>query len=159
MLIASLSIYYSSANFRRNDFNNLLKSRAESVARLVLDSYEYNTNLNLRSGSGNPDRLQDEKFLIVTLDNNILYTTDKNWKFEEINTIIGQVRAGKDVFYKNNPYDILGTMHNTGSAEFVVIGAAIDKDGLLHMKKLRICLLYTSPSPRDRQKSRMPSSA
>ena len=24
---------------------------------------------------------------------------------------------------------------------------------------LRICLLYTSPSPRDRQKSRMPSSA
>lgn len=141
MLIASLSIYYSSANFRRNDFNNLLKSRAESVARLVLDSYEYNTNLNLRSGSGNPDRLQDEKFLIVTLDNNILYTTDKNWKFEEINTIIGQVRAGKDVFYKNNPYDILGTMHNTGSAEFVVIGAAIDKDGLLHMKKLRIVLM------------------
>ena len=24
---------------------------------------------------------------------------------------------------------------------------------------LRVCLLYTSPSPRDRQKSRMPSSA
>ena len=26
-------------------------------------------------------------------------------------------------------------------------------------KQLRDCLLYTSPSPRDRQKSRMPSSA
>ena len=26
-------------------------------------------------------------------------------------------------------------------------------------RKIRICLLYTSPSPRDRQKSRMPSSA
>ena len=26
-------------------------------------------------------------------------------------------------------------------------------------EKLRNCLLYTSPSPRDRQKSRMPSSA
>ena len=26
-------------------------------------------------------------------------------------------------------------------------------------KKLNACLLYTSPSPRDRQKSRMPSSA
>ena len=24
---------------------------------------------------------------------------------------------------------------------------------------IRVCLLYTSPSPRDRQKSRMPSSA
>ena len=27
------------------------------------------------------------------------------------------------------------------------------------VNKLKICLLYTSPSPRDRQKSRMPSSA
>ena len=26
-------------------------------------------------------------------------------------------------------------------------------------KRVNICLLYTSPSPRDRQKSRMPSSA
>ena len=26
-------------------------------------------------------------------------------------------------------------------------------------KRFEICLLYTSPSPRDRQKSRMPSSA
>ena len=30
-----------------------------------------------------------------------------------------------------------------------------DPQGLLHAS----CLLYTSPSPRDRQKSRMPSSA
>ena len=29
----------------------------------------------------------------------------------------------------------------------------------LQPKKIKICLLYTSPSPRDRQKSRMPSSA
>ena len=27
------------------------------------------------------------------------------------------------------------------------------------VKQIAICLLYTSPSPRDRQKSRMPSSA
>ena len=27
------------------------------------------------------------------------------------------------------------------------------------LRELYICLLYTSPSPRDRQKSRMPSSA
>ena len=138
MLIASLAIYYSSANLRKKDFTNLLKSRAESVARLVLDSYEYNTNLILRSGSGNPARLQDEKFLIVTLDTNILFTTDKNWEFEEVNNIIGQVKAGKDVFYKQNSFDILGTLHSTGSYEFVVIGAAIDKDGHLHMKKLRM---------------------
>ena len=34
-----------------------------------------------------------------------------------------------------------------------------DNDYLLLMGDPAICLLYTSPSPRDRQKSRMPSSA
>ena len=32
-------------------------------------------------------------------------------------------------------------------------------DGKITKKDILICLLYTSPSPRDRQKSRMPSSA
>ena len=36
-----------------------------------------------------------------------------------------------------------------------------DKRGfhLVNIMRLKVCLLYTSPSPRDRQKSRMPSSA
>jgi len=39
-------------------------------------------------------------------------------------------------------------------------GAGIDKDdSLLGPERAALCLLYTSPSPRDRQKSRMPSSA
>ena len=37
-----------------------------------------------------------------------------------------------------------------GSAEFLAS---------VYYKKGKTCLLYTSPSPRDRQKSRMPSSA
>ena len=32
-------------------------------------------------------------------------------------------------------------------------------NGKLHVDHIIPCLLYTSPSPRDRQKSRMPSSA
>ena len=31
--------------------------------------------------------------------------------------------------------------------------------GITKIRKYSFCLLYTSPSPRDRQKSRMPSSA
>ena len=31
--------------------------------------------------------------------------------------------------------------------------------GMLGLAQIKACLLYTSPSPRDRQKSRMPSSA
>ena len=35
----------------------------------------------------------------------------------------------------------------------------LTKNGIEDLEKIIHCLLYTSPSPRDRQKSRMPSSA
>ena len=43
--------------------------------------------------------------------------------------------------------------------EVVGIYAIRDADDIPEGKRVKICLLYTSPSPRDRQKSRMPSSA
>ena len=53
-----------------------------------------------------------------------------------------------------------------GYGNVEVFNQAISSDGRkiqIHIdgprSKLEICLLYTSPSPRDRQKSRMPSSA
>ena len=39
------------------------------------------------------------------------------------------------------------------------LGQPIDGKGAIETKDFLPCLLYTSPSPRDRQKSRMPSSA
>ena len=49
-------------------------------------------------------------------------------------------------------------------SQIQVAGADFEtKDGYPHIYTLtqydKTCLLYTSPSPRDRQKSRMPSSA
>ena len=38
-------------------------------------------------------------------------------------------------------------------------GAAALRDLAAHMSDSRVCLLYTSPSPRDQRGSRMPSSA
>ena len=44
---------------------------------------------------------------------------------------------------------------------FVRLGVLVWSGGILTLNYVAIpgCLLYTSPSPRDRQKSRMPSSA
>ena len=55
-------------------------------------------------------------------------------------------------FANNN--NIKSTAH-AGEAK----GPESIKETLKRLKVKRICLLYTSPSPRDRQKSRMPSSA
>ena len=70
--------------------------------------------------------------------------------------------------YKRQEWDV--TFHE---AETEVLSPLVQGDGLLQLMQknlpaeraavllehLRRCLLYTSPSPRDRTRSRMPSSA
>ena len=41
----------------------------------------------------------------------------------------------------------------------VILGEQASEEHIMHKVWSLSCLLYTSPSPRDRQKSRMPSSA
>ena len=50
-------------------------------------------------------------------------------------------------------------LHSTSKAEEAAVLAAHIKEWTQGEEDVSICLLYTSPSPRDRQKSRMPSSA
>ena len=63
---------------------------------------------------------------------------------EQLNTLAGT-------------YD-LGRLARDG-ARVVIVGSPNAGKSSLFNALCKVCLLYTSPSPRDRQKSRMPSSA
>ena len=60
-------------------------------------------------------------------------------------------REDFSVNYQGRGYDFGSIMHLSGTA--------YSKDGSDTSKVLNVCLLYTSPSPRDATLSRMPSSA
>ena len=62
------------------------------------------------------------------------------------------IKKGEIVEYENKTYRVIWIVMELGEA--IIFLQKIKKDG-----KPYSCLLYTSPSPRDRQKSRMPSSA
>lgn len=146
MIVVSVIIYLSSATFYRNDFYDLLRSRARSVTQLALDSYEFNANHALRAGTDHPGRLQNEKILILNFENDTLYISDRSWEFKLMNTINGQVKSNGEVFTMQDQYEVLGTLYSRGSYQFVVLAAAIDNDGPLRIKKLRnllviVCLI------------------
>ena len=61
---------------------------------------------------------------------------------------------GPDASFLGVPKVDLAEPDAWAGTDVLIIGAPFD-GGTSH----RPCLLYTSPSPRDRQKSRMPSSA
>ena len=63
-------------------------------------------------------------------------------------------------FYYGAKIGVLG-LNGAGKSTLLRIMAGIDHDyiGEISAAKGYTCLLYTSPSPRDRTRSRMPSSA
>ena len=70
--------------------------------------------------------------------------------------ILGEFKLSMDLAVK--PGTVLVLFGPSGSGKTTVLrtiaGLIAPSEGVIC-----ICLLYTSPSPRDRQKSRMPSSA
>ena len=65
-------------------------------------------------------------------------------------------QTGADTIFKYEQNgDMVTATYSGGNIRFGQIIGQVDETGTLDMR----CLLYTSPSPRDRTRSRMPSSA
>ena len=70
--------------------------------------------------------------------------------------------ASSNVNFTLERGEILGIVGESGSGKSTIANAIInliDPPGQITSGIIKICLLYTSPSPRDLSTSRMPSSA
>ena len=141
MIIASVAIYYSSANFRKEDFYSRLRNQSRSTATLILDPYTPNPNLARTIENDNPANLQNKRIIILNNLNDTLYSSDENGEIKVTNEILERIRSAGRITYRQNPYEVLGTLYTVKSSPFVVIAAATDNQGLLHLKKLRFILL------------------
>ena len=93
-------------------------------------------------------RIQAYRLFIILLLFN--YSTTSTWAQVETNRI-DELQRKLEAFANRG----------TGLNETVTISlnGSVQEMIALLAESTQICLLYTSPSPRDRQKSRMPSSA
>ena len=89
----------------------------------------------------------------VVVDNSGAFRMDK-----DVPLVVPEVNPQE---IKNRPKGIISNPNCTTLSMIVAMGALHKQYGLkeLVVASYQACLLYTSPSPRDRQKSRMPSSA
>jgi signal transduction histidine kinase len=144
MILVSLAIYFSSASFRQEDFYNQLRNNARSTAKFLLDANVIDAERVRRFEKDNPVKLQNEKVIILNFRNDIIYSSDEKSEIEIRNDILERVRMFERIFYKQGPYEVLGTLYTIKFDRFVVIAAATDTSGQAHLKKLRMILTFTS---------------
>ncbi len=140
MIIASVAIYISSSRFRMEDFYGRLREKAMSTANLLFNTNQVETNRVLRIENNNPVFLQNEKIIILNYKSDTVYKSDENFDININNNIIQRVRQGYDITYKQDTYDVLATLYYTKYDRFVIVAAAVDEEGSLHLEKLKIIL-------------------
>ena len=167
---AEKSIFYSENRIKRDSVMqaNRQSGGARGFNREQMDGLRTNINYSIEKNKKDQktfykDRLGRDQYS---------YEEDRplNWKILSETTKIGDYKVQKaetdfggrkwtawfttDLPYQDGPYKFSGLPGLVVKAEDSTGEYSFD-----FMKNFKICLLYTSPSPRDRQKSRMPSSA
>jgi len=141
MIVASIAIYVSSYNFRRDDFNRRLMDKAISTTNLLFNTDKANADKILRIETESSVFLQNDKVIILNYKNDTIYSSDKNNDIKIKLNLVERVRQGYIVTYRQNPYNVLITLYFTEYDRFVIIAAAIDFDGLQHLEKLKLILI------------------
>ena len=93
--------------------------------------------------------------------------TQELLKLQNIYKNFGNVKVLKDVNIKINKGEVVALIGDNGAGKStlikVITGVHSPNSGKVFFKneevQIKSCLLYTSPSPRDKRQSRMPSSA
>lgn len=140
LIIATVAIYYSSARFRKDDFNDQLQNRARNTARLFLESNISEARLRILE-SGNPEKLHDECLVILDFRDDTLYNSDEFNQIEINYNILERIRTGRSVDYRSNGLEITGLLYYIGNDRYVVLIGARDVEGLLHLKNLAYILI------------------
>jgi signal transduction histidine kinase len=142
MILTSLIIYYSSASFRKEDFNNRLRNKAKSTAKLLLEAKEIDPDRVLRLEKDNPVNLINEKIIILNFLNDVIYSTDPSNEIIIVGSVLERVRSLEDVTYKQGRYDIVGVLYSAKFDRFVVLAAATDIEGEFYLMKLKFILVF-----------------
>lgn len=146
MILASLSIYLSSAGYRKEDFYDRLKNKANITARLLIEVEEVDANLLKKIEKDNPVSLPKEKIIIYDYNNQVLYSSDEENTIIVNDQLLDDIRLEGEVRFRQKEFEVLGFLFTAKYDRFVVIAAASDIFGINKLNNLRNILILVSAS-------------
>ena len=141
MIIASIAIYLSSASFRKEDFHSRLKTKAISTATLLFNTNKADAERVLKNEKSAMGNLQNELIVIINFNNDVIYSSDEKSELQIKKSVLEQIRSGNKVTYKQGNLDVIGTLFFTTYDRFVILTAANDVEGYMHLEKLGFSLI------------------
>lgn len=132
--LASFSIYYSSADYRQDDFYNRLMNKAINTAKLLIEVEEVDASLLRRIERDNPLSLPREKIIIYNFKNEILFSTDEEKEIKINSNLLDQIRLEDQIRFTQGEFEVLGFLYSDKYDRFVVVTGAVDIYGLKNFK-------------------------
>lgn len=141
LFLSSLSIYFFSADYRREDFYTRLQNRASTTARLLIAVEEVDASLLKKIEENNPASLSNERIIIYDSGDAVLYSSDDRGILNVSASLLAQIRNEGEVRFRQGDYEVLGVTFADKDERFVVVAGAMDIYGLKKLTNLRTVLM------------------
>jgi len=141
MGVSSIAIYYSSSEYRREEFYARIESKARNVAKLLIEVDEVDTQLLMKIEQDNPISLPNEEISIFDYQNNEMYRSEGQRNIDIDQQLLNRIRLEGEVRYGDGDQEVLGFLFADKYDRVVVVGSATDYYGFRKMNNLRNVLV------------------
>jgi len=142
MLLSSLAIYYFSAQYRYQGFNEQLENKANILAKLLIDYDEINADLLLKIERNDPSSLPYQKLKVYDKNNMLLFTTDYDNTISISSVLLDKIWRGTTLNFNQNDFQVHTFIYNSTVGQYAVIAAAKDVAGFNKLHNLRDILMF-----------------
>lgn len=120
------AIYFFSVDHRQEDFYSRIQNKAMNTAKMLVDMDEVDAGLLKRIETDNPIRLPEEKILVLSHSDSLIYTTDDDQSIQVSDALISKIRLEELVRYKQDEFQVVGLIYQGKKETILVIAAAKD---------------------------------
>lgn len=143
ILVSFVLILLISSQYRKTEFEGRLEEKAVQTARLFLDVDEVDSTLLRKIDDRQQGALIEERVTILSVEQQILYTTDPENKLQITDSEIAQLQNVTEIAYERGEIEILGMHYTSRGKPYYIFVGGFDKFGKRKIVNLRNTLIIT----------------
>lgn len=136
LVLFSVSIYFLSSEYRREEFFSRLESRALTTARLFVTVREVDNTLLRIIDRNSIHAMFQEKVLVFNQHNQLVYTSLDDFEVDYSEQLLHDIRQRKKIEYSKDGNEFVGITYSDPVGEYIVIASAYDRYGKSKLKNL-----------------------